>query len=66
MQAAQMEMQAQMMQTIMSLCTEKTLNKSHTSGSLSANEKTEFTNCIIKSLEAPQHIMAAAQQQQQF
>ncbi len=59
MQNAEIEMQASLMQTVMSLCTEKTLKRSHTSNQLSSDEKTQYTNCVLKALEAPGHIMAS-------
>ena len=58
MQQAEMEMQVSLMSAMMALCTEKTLKKSHTSKTLSADEKTQFTNCVSKALEAPGHIMS--------
>ena len=60
MQSAEIEMQATLMQTMMNLCTEKTIKKSHASAELSADEKAQFTNCVMKAMEAPGHIMAAA------
>ena len=62
MQAAEIEMQASLMATIAQLCSEKTLKKGHSSSTLSADEKTQFTNCVLKALEAPNVIMATVQQ----
>ena len=56
-----MEMNAELMQTMLSLCRERTIKKSHTSQDLSASEKQEFQNCILKFHEAPNHIMSVAQ-----
>ena len=61
MQAVEMEMQASLMQTVMQLCTEKTLKKNHSSNTLSSDEKSQYTNCVLKALEAPGHIMSASQ-----
>ena len=61
MQQAEIEMQATMMSTVMQICTEKTLKKSHTSNQLSDEERTQYANCVLKALEAPGHIMSAAQ-----
>ena len=56
-----MEGNAELVQTMMSVCRERTLKKTHTSGELSANEKKEFQNCILKYFETPNHIMSAMQ-----
>ena len=60
MQQAEVEMQASIMQMMMQLCSEKTLKKSHASPQLSADEKQQFTNCLLKAFEAPGHILSAA------
>ena len=56
-----MEGNAELVHTMMTVCRERTLKKSHTSAELSATEKTEFQNCILKYFEAPNHIMSAMQ-----
>ena len=58
MQQAELEMQATMMTTIMQLCTDKVLKKSHTSAALSSDERTQYANCVVKALQAPGHIMS--------
>ena len=57
-----MEAQAQMTMQMVQLCKEKTLNTRHTSDQVSDSEKTQFSNCIQKYFEAPQHVMSVMQQ----
>lgn len=54
-----MEGNAEMLATMMSICREKTLKKSHTSDQLSADEKKQFGNCIMKFFESPNHILSS-------
>jgi len=54
-----MEGNAEMLSGMLNLCREKTLKKSHASGDLSADEKKQFYNCIVKFFETPNHIMSA-------
>jgi len=56
-----MEGNAELVHTMMTVCRERTLKKTHTGGDLSATEKTEFQNCILKYFETPNHIMSAMQ-----
>lgn len=54
-----MEAQAELMHAMMTVCREQTLKKSHGSTEISANEKKEFQNCLLKFFETPNHIMSA-------
>jgi len=54
-----MEGNAEMLATMMSICRDKTLKKSHTSADLSADEKKQFGNCIMKFFESPNHILSS-------
>ena len=56
-----MEGNAELVHTMMTVCRERTLKKTHNSGELSSTEKQEFQNCILKYFEAPNHIMSAMQ-----
>ena len=56
-----MEGNAELVHTMMTVCRERTLKKTHTGEELSAGEKTEFQNCILKYFETPNHIMSAMQ-----
>ena len=58
-----MESNAYMVESMLGLCREKTIKKSHGTGELTADEKKQFQNCISKFFEAPQVIMASMQQQ---
>lgn len=51
-----MEAQGDMMQMMMSVCRSKTQKTSHTADSISADERKQFTNCIMKFMEAPLHL----------
>jgi hypothetical protein len=48
-----------LMSRMMSMCREKTLKKNHSSDQLSADEKKQFQNCIMKFFETPNHVMSA-------
>ena len=54
-----MEGNAELVHTMMTVCRERTLKKTHNSAELSSTEKTEFQNCILKYFETPNHIMSA-------
>ena len=56
-----MEGHAELVHTMMSVCRERTMKRSHTTDSLSATEQKEFQNCIMKYFETPNHIMSAMQ-----
>ena len=56
-----MEGNAELVHTMMSVCRERTMKRSHTSDSLSQTEQKEFQNCIMKYFETPNHIMSAMQ-----
>lgn len=60
-----MEGNAELVHTMMSVCRERTLKRSHTSGELSKTEQQEFQNCILKYFETPNHIMSAMQSMSQ-
>ena len=55
----QADSNAEMLSSMMSLCREKTLKKSHNSDSLADDEKKQFANCLMKFFETPNHIMSA-------
>ena len=61
-----LEQQSDMMTSILSLCRDRTVKKSHTSAELSANEKKEFQNCLMKFFETPNHVASVLQKQGQF
>ena len=50
---------AEMLTSMLTLCREKTLKKTHSSDQLSADEKKQFYNCITKFFETPNHVMSA-------
>ena len=54
-----MEANAELMNTMMSVCREQTLKKTHTSSDISDAEKKAFQNCLLKFFETPNHIMSA-------
>ena len=56
-----MEGNAELVHTMMTVCRERTLKKTHSGAELSASEKQEFQNCILKYFETPNHIMSAMQ-----
>lgn len=56
-----MEGNAELVHTMMSVCRERTLKRTHGSSELSSTEKQEFQNCILKYFETPNHIMSAMQ-----
>jgi len=60
-----MEGNAELVHTMMSVCRERTLKRSHTSQELSQTEQSEFQNCILKYFETPNHIMSAMQSMSQ-
>lgn len=59
-----MEAQAEMMQMMMNTCRAKTTKSSHSSDQISADEKKQFSACVMKFMEAPMHLQAAMQGQQ--
>ena len=59
-----MEMQSDMMQSMMQICRAKTQRPSHSNGDLSADERQQFINCSMKFMEAPLHLQQAMQGQQ--
>lgn len=60
-----MEANAELMHTMMTVCREQTLKKTHNSAEISSTEKSEFQNCLLKFFETPNHIMSAMQAQAQ-
>lgn len=54
-----MEAQAEMMQTMMSVCRAKTQKTTHSSENITVDERKQFTNCVMKFMEAPIHLSAA-------
>jgi len=54
---------AEMLSSMLNVCRDKTLKKAHSSAELSAAERTQFTNCIMKFFETPNHVMSALNQQ---
>lgn len=50
-----------MMSKMLSVCREKTLKKNHSSDQLTADEKKQFQNCVLKFFETPNHVMSALQ-----
>ena len=65
-EALMMEAQGDMMQMMMSVCRNKTQKPAHSSDSISADERKQFTNCIMKFMEAPMHLQQAMQGQQMW
>lgn len=65
-EAMMMEAQGDMMQMMMSVCRNKTQKPAHSSDSISADERKQFTNCIMKFMEAPMHLQQAMQGQQMW
>ena len=61
-----MEAQGDMMQMMMTVCRNKTQKPSHSSADISADEKKQFTNCIMKFMETPMHLAPAMQGGQQM
>ena len=59
-----MEAQAEMMQMMMNTCRSKTTKNSHTNDTITADEKKQFSACVMKFMEAPMHLQAAMQGQQ--
>lgn len=59
MERAAAEANIALMSKMMSICREKTLKKTHTTDNLSADEKKQFQNCILKFFETPNHVMSA-------
>ena len=55
------EMQADMMQMMMSICRNKTQKTTHSTASISDDEKRQFTNCFMKFMETPQVMQKALQ-----
>jgi len=60
MEKIMMEAQSELIAGVMTTCRAKTI-KNHSSPSLSQSEQTEFQNCVMKFMEAPQIIMSAVQ-----
>ena len=56
-----MESQVALTASMVQICREKTFSKKHTSESLSDTEKTQFSNCLMKFFETPNHVMSAVQ-----
>jgi hypothetical protein len=59
MERAAAEANIQLMSKMLSICREKTLKKTHTTDTLSADEKKQFQNCVLKFFETPNHVMTA-------
>lgn len=59
MERVAMEGNADMLAGMLQICREKTLRKAHSSDQLSADEKKQFYNCVLKFFETPNHIMSA-------
>lgn len=51
------------MLSMMNICREKTMQHKHTGMDISQHESQEFVNCIQKYTRAPEHVMAALQDQ---
>ena len=58
-----METNFEMMAAILNTCREKTIKKSHSTETLTSDEKSQFNNCVVKFFEAPNYIMSAMQSQ---
>ncbi len=54
-----MEMQADMMQMMMTVCRNKTQKTTHSQASITDDERKQFTNCVMKFMEAPMHLQQA-------
>ena len=61
-----MESNTEMISSMLSICRDMTISKSHTSNALSAKERTQFTNCLLKFFESPNHVMTAMAQADQM
>lgn len=48
-----------LMSGMLKICRQKTLKTQHTSDQLSAEEKRQFQNCVLKFFETPNHVMSA-------
>lgn len=59
-----MEANAELMHTMMTVCREQTLKKTHNSNDIGQDEKKAFQNCLLKFFETPNHIMSAMQSAQ--
>lgn len=59
MERAAAEANIALMSKMLSICREKTLKKTHSSDQLSADEKKQFQNCVLKFFETPNHVMSA-------
>jgi hypothetical protein len=59
MERAAAEANIALMSKMLSICREKTLKKTHTTDQLSADEKKQFQNCVLKFFETPNHVMSA-------
>ena len=59
MERAAAEANIALMSKMLSICREKTLKKNHSSDQLSADEKKQFQNCVLKFFETPNHVMSA-------
>ncbi len=59
MERAAAEANIALMSKMMSICRDKTIKKAHSSGELSADEKKQFQNCVLKFFETPNHVMSA-------
>ena len=62
MERAAAEANIALMSKMLSICREKTIKKSHTTDQLSADEKKQFQNCVLKFFETPNHVMSALNQ----
>ena len=56
-----LEAQADVMQMMMNVCRAKTQKTTHSSENVSEDEKRQFSNCIMKFMEAPMHLQQAMQ-----
>ena len=52
------------MTQMLSICREKTIKKAHSADQISADERKQFSNCLMKFMEAPMQIMSAMQEGQ--
>ena len=48
-----------LMSKMLSICREKTIKRVHNSDQLSADERKQFQNCVLKFFETPNHVMSA-------
>ena len=60
------EQQADMMTAILQVCRDRTIKKTHTQDDLSAQEKKDFQNCLLKFFETPNHVASVMQRGAQF